>query len=153
MIIYSPNQKNKGKQTFAITELVDMFPSLCEMCGIEVPDYMEGTSFVPLLEDPDKEWKTAAFSQFHRRPRITPDGKRYMGYSMKTNKYHYVEWYYWDNETKQKGEYVTNELYDNEIDPHENENIAGSEENNALIKELSNQLAQGWRAAKPSIER
>lgn len=153
MIIYSPNQKNKGKQTFAITELVDMFPSLCEMCGIEVPDYMEGTSFVPLFEDPDKEWKTAAFSQFHRRPRITPDGKRYMGYSMKTNKYHYVEWYYWDNENKQKGEYVTNELYDNQIDPDENENIAGSEENNALVKELSNQLAQGWRPAKPSIQR
>ena len=147
MIIYSPNQKNKGRQTFAITELVDIFPSLCELSGIEVPDYMEGTSFVPLLENPDKEWKTAAFSQFHRRPKVTPDKKRYMGYAMQTKRYHYIEWYYWDNETKEKGEYVTNELYDHEIDPEENENIAGHEKSKELIKELSDQLKKGWKAS------
>lgn len=153
MIIYSPDQKKRGKQTFAITELVDIFPSLCEMCGIEVPDYLEGTSFVPLLDDPDKEWKTAAFSQFHRRPRITPDGNRYMGYSIKTKKYHYIEWYYWDNKTKQKGDYVSNELYNNETDPHENKNIAGDKENKAITEELSDQLARGWKAARPILEK
>jgi iduronate 2-sulfatase len=151
MIVYDPGQKNRGKQTFAITELVDIFPSLCEMCGIEVPDYMEGTSFVPLIEHPEKEWKTAAFSQFHRRPKVTPDGKRYMGYSMKTHKYHYIEWYKWNLEPKQKGEYITNELYDSVKDPDENRNIAGDEGYKALIKELSNQLAQGWRAAKAGL--
>ena len=150
MIVYSPNQKNRGKQTFAITELVDIFPSLCEMSGIEVPDYMEGTSFVPLLENPDKEWKAAAFSQFHRRPKVTPDKKRYMGYSIQTKRYHYIEWFYWNNETKEKGEYVTNELYDHETDLDENKNIAGFEGNKELIKKLSGQLNSGWKNARPN---
>ncbi len=153
MIVYSPNQKNRGKQTFAITELVDIFPSLCEMSGIEVPNYMEGTSFVPLLKNPDKEWKVAAFSQFHRRPKVTPDKKRYMGYSIQTKRYHYIEWFYWDNDNKEKGEYVTNELYDHEMDPEENENIVGNEKNMELIKNLSVQLKSGWKAARPkSVE-
>lgn len=149
MMIYTPNQLNKGKQTFGITELVDMFPSLCELAGIETPGYLQGTSFVPLMENPDREWKKAAFSQFHRRPKVTPDGKRYMGYSIKTKAYHYVAWYYWNNETKERGEFVTHELYDSQADPDENINIADKEENKELIAELSNQLMEGWRAARP----
>lgn len=152
MIIYLPDQKNKGKQTFAITELIDMFPSLCEACNIEVPDYMEGTSFLPLIENPDREWKTAAFSQFHRRPKVSPDGKRYMGYSIRTANHHYIEWYYWNFETKERGEYVSNELYLNETDPDENFNVAASKENDQLIKDLSTQLSKGWKAAKPKIK-
>ena len=88
LIVRYPDQKNKGKQTFAMTELVDIFPSLCELAGIEVPDYMQGTSFVPVLENPDRAWKQAAFSQFHRRPKVSADGGRYMGYSINTPKYH-----------------------------------------------------------------
>ena len=150
MMICSPNQPNEGKQTFGITELIDMFPSLCELAGIEAPGYLQGTSFVSLLEDPEQEWKSAAFSQFHRRPKVTPDGKRYMGYSVKTIRYHYVEWYYWDNEAEERGAYVTNELYDSKADPDENRNIAGIEENNGIIIELSNQLLDGWKKAKPA---
>ena len=92
MIIRYPNQKLRGVQTFEITELIDMFPSLCELADVEIPDYMQGTSFVPLLEDPKRPWKKAAFSQFHRRPRHAANGKRYMGYGMNTKQYHYIEW-------------------------------------------------------------
>jgi len=150
MIICSPNQLNQGKQTFELTELIDMYPSLCELAGIKAPDYLQGTSFVPLIEKPKREWKKAVFSQFHRRPKVSPDGKRYMGYSIKTKNYHYVEWYYWNNKRNEKGDYVVNELYDNRIDPDENLNIAGNEENRELIKELSQQLLEGWKAAKPA---
>jgi len=149
MIVCSPNQLNQGAQTFEITELVDIFPSLCDLAGIEAPDYLQGTSFTPLIENPDREWKKAAFSQFHRRPKVTPDGKRYMGYSIKTKNHHYVEWYYWDNETKERGDYVTSELYNSQTDPDENINIAQKEENNEIVKKLSKQLAEGWRSAGP----
>lgn len=151
MIVYSPNQENKGRQTFEITELIDMFPSLCELSGVEAPDYMQGTSFVPLMNNPNRSWKKAAFSQFHRRPKVTPDGKRYMGYSIKTKEYHYVEWYYWDHIQGKRGEYVINELYYSIEDPDENENIAAKEENKEVIEQLSRQLEEGWRKAKPSI--
>ena len=149
MIIRYPDQKNRGVQTFAFTELVDMFPSLCELAGIEVPDYMQGTSFVPLLENPELPWKTAAFSQFHRRPNVSADGKRYMGYSINTKEFHYIEWYRWDHKTGTRGEYTTAELYDRQNDPFEKENIAENEDFKKVVEGLSKQLADGWKKAMP----
>jgi len=149
MMIYTPTHPNPGTETFEITELIDMFPSLCELSGIETPSYLQGTSFAPLLEDPNQEWKSAAFSQFHRRPKVTPDGKRYMGYSIKTKAYHYVEWYYWDNKLGERGDFVVRELYNSQTDPDENKNVAGLKENELIIDKLASQLKQGWRAAKP----
>ncbi|MBO6518148.1 MAG: sulfatase-like hydrolase/transferase, partial [Bacteroidia bacterium] len=149
MIVRAPGQPNPGAQSFEITELIDMFPSLCELTGVETPSYLQGTSFVPLMEDPNREWKSAAFSQFHRRPKVTPDGKRYMGYSIKTKDYHYVEWYYWDHIQGERGDFVVSELYNSVTDPDENINIAGNPENLEIVKALSNELELGWRSAVP----
>lgn len=41
-----------------------MYPTLCELAGLEQPKHLEGTCFAPVLADPDREWETAAFSQF-----------------------------------------------------------------------------------------
>ncbi|MFT4600065.1 MAG: iduronate 2-sulfatase [Arenicella sp.] len=149
MIISYPGQPNKGSETFGITELIDMYPSLCELAGIDAPPYLQGTSFVPLIEEPEREWKQAAFSQFHRRPKVTPDGGRYMGYSMKTSEYHYVEWFYWDDDNERLGDFVTAELYDSMNDPDENKNIANLESSKEIVKSLSLQLKAGWKEAKP----
>lgn len=150
MIIRYPNQENRGAQTFEITELVDMFPSLCEIARIEVPDYMQGTSFVPLIKNPELPWKKAAFSQFHRRPKVSADGKRYMGYSINTKKYHYIEWYTWDPKTGTRGELNSTELYHSEHDPNETVNIAEDEKLRITVNDLSKQLADGWQEASPS---
>ena len=151
MIIRYPDQKKRGVETYAITELVDMFPSLCELAGIEVPDYAQGTSFVPLLNDPELPWKKAAFSQFHRRPRVSADGERYMGYSINTAEYHYIEWYGWDPVTGTRGEFVESEMYDRINDPHERRNISGKEDLANQQSILSEQLSKGWRAAVPEL--
>ena len=146
LILASPDQPNRGKQTYALTELVDLFPSLCDLAGIPKPGYLEGTSFVPLLENPDQPWKDAVFSQFHRRPRISPDGGRYMGYSIKTKDHHYIEWYQWNAETGMRGDSVTCELYDSLEDPNENVNIAVKQP--ALAYRLSRDLKAGWHGWK-----
>ena len=150
MIIRYPNQENRGAETFEITELIDMFPSLCELAGIDIPDYMQGTSFVPLIMDPERPWKRAAFSQFHRRPRHAKDGKRYMGYSINTKEYHYIEWYAWNTKTGTRGELKSKELFDSKNDPYETVNMAGEKEFSEVIEDLSEQLAEGWQQAIPN---
>lgn len=66
LIIWTPEMadKNRGKSTDALVELVDIYPTLCELSGLSQPSHLEGYSFAPLLKDPQKKWKKAAISQF-----------------------------------------------------------------------------------------
>ena len=64
LMIWSPDMKTRGKSTDAFVELVDMYPTLCELSGVPIPEHVEGHSFAPLLDNPDLAWKKAAFSQF-----------------------------------------------------------------------------------------
>jgi len=66
MMIWTPEMPDKyrGLKSDALVELIDMYPTLCELAGLELPEHLEGQSFVPLLNNPSHAWKTAAFSQF-----------------------------------------------------------------------------------------
>ncbi|MBN2473796.1 MAG: sulfatase [Pirellulales bacterium] len=145
MIISAPGQSNTGARTDGLTEFVDIYPTLCELCGLPVPDRLEGTSLVPLMNDPGQKWKAAAFSQYPR-PGHYPaeDHIRQMGYSMRTDRYRYTEWR--DHKT---GEVLARELYDYETDPQGNDNVAGEAGYATLVERLGRQLAAGWRGALP----
>lgn len=66
LMIWSPDMPkgSRGKTTDALVELVDMYPTLCDLAGISLPEHLEGQSFKPLISNPETKWKTAAFSQF-----------------------------------------------------------------------------------------
>jgi iduronate 2-sulfatase len=64
LMIWTPDMKVRGRSTEALVELVDMYPTLCELAGIALPGHLEGHSFARLLDNPDLSWKQAAFSQF-----------------------------------------------------------------------------------------
>lgn len=66
LIVWTPEMKKEaqGARTDALVELVDMYPTLCDLAGIDIPDHLEGQSFVPVLENPKMDWKKAVFSQF-----------------------------------------------------------------------------------------
>ncbi|WP_044205895.1 sulfatase [Flammeovirga sp. OC4] len=66
LIVWTPDQseKSRGVKTDALVELVDMYPTLCDLAGLEKPEHLEGQSFAPLLENPNMEWKSAVFSAF-----------------------------------------------------------------------------------------
>lgn len=131
LIIRAPNAKGNGRTSKALVELVDIYPTLCDLAGLPIAEQLEGTSVVPLLFDPDRNWKNAAFSQFQRRNGNTP----LMGYSMRTDRYRYIEW-----QDRRSRKVVATELYDHNVDPQENENVADELSHRELLSELGVQL-------------
>ncbi|MCI0705193.1 MAG: sulfatase [Planctomycetia bacterium] len=117
LIICPPKSASAGKTSEALVELIDLFPTLNELCGLPAAPKLEGTSLVPVLNDPTKTVKRAAFTQ-HPRPayydrteKKVPDA---MGYSIRTDKVRYTEWRDWES-----GKLLGAELYDHTRDPLE----------------------------------
>jgi len=135
LIVRAPNQSHPGARTDALVEFVDIYPTLCELAGLPLPDGLEGTSMVPVMNDPDRPWKSAAFSQYPRAGGV-------MGYSMRTDRYRYTEW-------RKDGQVVARELYDHKYDPAENVNVVDRPQHRELVQSLSRQLQAGWQAARP----
>ncbi len=63
-IVWTPDMKAAGKSTSAITELLDIYPTLCELAGLPIPEHCEGSSLTTLLDNPDAERWKPAISQF-----------------------------------------------------------------------------------------
>jgi iduronate 2-sulfatase len=144
LLIRVPGQHSPGANCERLVELLDLFPTLCDAAGIETPQEMEGVSLLPLLNEPDRKWKNTAFSQFHRSPRVTPDKGRYMGYSMFTDSHHLVEWRHWNHTSGIAGERAAVELYDLEVDPDENINIAQLPRAKELLGSLTTKMKRDW---------
>jgi arylsulfatase A-like enzyme len=136
LIVSAPGMKAAGKRSRALVEFVDIYPTLADCAGLPLPKHLEGVSLKPLLDRPDRPWKSAAFSQY-------PRGPQRMGYSMRTDRYRLTVWV--DRQDHTKVEFV--ELYDHQTDPREDTNIAG--ENKPLVEKLMKQWQAGWRGARP----
>ena len=133
LIVSVPGQTHTDVVTDALVELVDIYPTLCDVCQLPIPSELEGISMLPVIEDPTLLWKTAVFSQLTRGA--------IEGRSMRTERYRYTEW----GENASRGV----ELYDYDAAPNETVNIANLPENAQLITDLSEQLQAGWQAALP----
>ena len=136
MILSVPGMMTAGRRTAALTEFVDIYPTLSEICRLPLPGHLEGLSAVSLLKDPDRAWKKAAFSQY-------PRGK-VMGYTLRTPKFRYTEW-----QDRKTGQVKARELYDHERDPAENVNAVEQAQYQADVQRLAQILKGGWRAARP----
>jgi uncharacterized sulfatase len=127
--------------TARLVEAVDIYPTLAELCQLPAPANLEGTSFVPLLENPTRDWKTAAFTCVSR-PHQQGDSKfgdlNTLGRSVFDGRWRYTQWH--DNSA---------ELYDHQIDPFEYKNLAGDLEYNEQLATMRQLLHVGWKAALP----
>ena len=128
MIVSFPGQSLRGVKTNALVELVDIYPTLCDLCQLPILSELEGLSMAPVIEEPERAWKTAVFSQVDVDP----------AHSIRTEQYRYTE--------RRK----TIELYDFHTDPEGTMNIANLPENAELVKHLSERLQAGWQAALPT---
>ena len=142
LIFSGAGLRAQGVKSTGLVECVDIYPTLCDLCGCPPPRELEGLSMVPLLAEPKRKWKKAAFSQFPRpfAPSRAGDG---MGYTVRTERYRYTEWRMPGQPQK------AIELYDHQKDPFETVNIADRPENRRLLAELKKVLQDGWRAALP----
>lgn len=145
LIVAGKGVKARGQHSRGLVELIDIYPSLCEMAGLPIPDYLAGESFTPLLSKPQKAIKTAAYSQFllGRFPRKPIPTDEKMGYAVRTDRYRYVEWYVWQND--QRGAYLGNELFDHVKDKKENVNIANEAGQEKSIGQLKSRLKQVFK--------
>ncbi len=141
MILSAPGQKTAGQSTRALVEYVDIYPTLAELCGLDIPAHCEGTSMAPLVADPNREWKKAAFSQYPRAGNM-------MGYSLHTGDWRYTEWIH-----RPTGEIRARELYDHSRGPIATENLAGKPKYAETVKRLSALLdkGQGWRKVRAEL--
>ena len=101
MMIRIPGLTDSGIVTEKLTEFVDLFPTLVEAAGLpqlplcpedssQVKLCREGSSFMPLIRNPNSAWKNASLSQYPRT--VHRSGGHAMGYTMKTDRYRYTEW-------------------------------------------------------------
>jgi arylsulfatase A-like enzyme len=141
MILSLPGQKSAGSGTGALVEYVDIYPTLADACGLQVPAQCEGKSMLPLVADPARKWKAAAFSQY-------PRGKEVMGYTMRTGQWRYTEWI-----SRPNGDITARELYDHSAGDTASANLADLPERAQLVGELSAMLdkGRGWRKVRESI--
>lgn len=125
LIVSIPGQLEAGKNTDALVELVDVFPTLCDACQIPILPELEGLSMMPVIDDPEIPWKTAAFSQRNNKRTI------------RTDEFRYIE----------EGRYK--ELYDYRTDPYSEVNVADDPEYAEQVELLSERLRAGWQEALP----
>ncbi len=119
LIIVTPEMSRPGVASDQLVELVDLYPTLVDLCGISVPEKEEpsGASLESILQDPDAKVKSAAISQTTRPLGANADFT-VLGSSIRTEKYRYNVWIQRSN-----GEILAEELYDLSTNPYLIENI------------------------------
>ena len=134
LIIRDPRLKG-GQKTPRLVELIDLYPTLCDLTGLPVPEHCQGRSFRPLLEDPQAGHRLDAYSSY---PAI-----KSMGHSIRFKNYRYTEW------LGKEGGLVANVLTDIAADPGEETNVKDKPEHAEALAYAKKRLSL---RVKQSIE-
>ncbi|MFA8436864.1 MAG: sulfatase [Marinifilaceae bacterium] len=124
-LILSYGDKFKGR-TSSPTEFVDVFPTICDLAGVELSNILDGKSLVPLMTGNQKKVKEYSVSQFHRNGNL-------MGYAFRNERYRYIVWFRSNFKKDEVGPFdedfvVARELYDYQEDPLETRNLIDDHE-------------------------
>ncbi len=108
--------------------LLDLYPTLNELCGLEAIAALDGVSLVPLLRDSQADWNRPAVIEFKRgNVAVRSDGYRYIRY-------------------RNGGE----ELYDHQADPHEWNNLAARTDHSTIKERLAGWATKKWAQSGPT---
>ena len=121
LVIAAPAMKGSGQASPRLVEMVDVYPTLAELCGLPPPQNLAGRSLKPLLDDSLAAHKPAAYTQARN------------GYSVRTERFRYTEW---------TGPNGGAELYDHQADPQEFANLAADPAQADTVKQMRELLQQ-----------
>ena len=128
LIIAGPGVTAAGSTSGALAELVDLYPTLAELAGLQAPPTAQGVSLVPALKDPAARPRDSALTQYAT------------GYSLRTERYRYTEW----GTDGADGA----ELYDRQTDPEELRNLANQVDQREIRERLAARLRERITAAR-----
>jgi iduronate 2-sulfatase len=137
LIIAAPGTAAAGRVAETPVGLIDLYPTLAELCGVKAPENLQGQSLVPILKDPSAKGRGWALSQVTRRSK----GGDFFGYTLRTARWRYTEW--------AEGE-QGRELYDHDADPRELTNLAADAAHADVVAQLAGQLHEAVRATFPA---
>ena len=157
LIIAAPGLK--AGQTKSMTEFVDVFPTLCELSGGEVPAYLDGKSLVPVMKNNKASVKEYAMSQYPRKMdkadiNKVEDGKgKLMGYSMRTEQYRYTVWLknFTSDQVYSADKVYTKELYDYVKDPLEKVNVSDDTKYAAIAADLDKKMVAYFKSKEVKL--
>lgn len=129
LVIAAPDQPGNGHSTAAISEMVDLYPTLIDLAGLPPRSSLDGQSLAPILRSPSSSLKDAAFTQVM----IRASPQAHSGYSVRTPRWRYIEW---------DGGASGVQLFDMKADPGETLNLASSSvpEHRKAVSHLSGLL-------------
>ena len=133
LIIAAPSAKTvrPGTRVSALTEFIDIYPTLTELAGIPAPKHLQGRSLVPLMMDPGAPWKEYAIGRYRQGDTIRSDRYRFSEYA------------------NSDGAVEARMLYDHRSDPAENSNVAEQPGQATNARELANQLRRRKGRSQP----
>jgi arylsulfatase A-like enzyme len=125
LFIADPRQKTAGRTCRRVVQYLDMYPTLVDLCGLPRPDWLEGLSLRPLLDNPDAPWDHPAFT-------VQPRGW-FLGRSIRTERWRYTEW-----DEGRRGAM----LFDHDTDPYEMRNLVNDPAHQETVSQLRKQLRE-----------
>jgi len=120
LVFSVPGQKHKGERSSQVVSLLDIYPTLVDLCNLPEAKKLQGNSLVPLIEKPETNWDQPVLSTWY-----------YKNHSVRSNDWRYIQ--YRDG---------TEELYDHRNDPGEHTNLANDPEFADIIAEHKNWLPE-----------
>lgn len=135
-IVRAPGMKANGRRCDSLIELLDVYPTLCDLCGIPAPAHLQGKSLRPLLSDPTATLHDAALTQARRGA-----DAEHWGRTVRTTRWRCTEW-----DEGRSGI----ELYDHDTDPREYTNLATDPKHADTLAKLRALLAKKLPPIAPS---
>ncbi len=130
-LIFAGPQIPQGLSLNQFAELVDLYPTLADLCGLPQPSGVEGLSLRPLFADPTQSWRKAVYADNRARGEASR--------SVRTETFRFWQ-----------GKKVPQSLYDLRADPDEKHDLSSMRDYQDELRQLKRLLKRGWREALPS---